>query len=134
MSDDLKFHAAIHQEMAWKHPEMERFAVALVRNALSLLESGVTTFTTDIVADGERGNGPGIAGSVIEVLKHASVLEGVGMTVGGVWYPRRERSTRAGCKSRYVGVYRLCSQSIGQSFLRRHQVPAGQVQMEFNHE
>lgn len=109
-------HEPICQQVAWKNDEMKRFALALVRHAL---EAGAE-FTTDIVPDSERGTGTGIAGSVIELLKHAHVLEPVGVLANGEWYPKRIISARPGCKSRYVGVYRLTSRWQAVKFMERN--------------
>lgn len=109
-------HEPICQQVAWKNDEMKRFALALVRRALA----AGGEFTTDIVPDDERGTGTGIAGSVIELLKNASVLEPVGVTQNGEWYAKRLISARPGCKSRYVGVYRLRDRGTARSFLTRN--------------
>lgn len=108
---------AIHQQIAWKNSEMRSFAVALVRHAL---EQAGGEFTTDIVPDSERGDGQGIAGSVVELLKNAGVIEPVGITQQGVWYPKREISKRPNCKSRYLCVHKLTSRAIAEAFLQRN--------------
>ena len=117
MSDDPKFHAAINQEICWKNPELQRFAVALVRRAL---ESGRPHFTTDIVPDADRGAGPGIAGSVVELLKNANVIRPVGHNSGGAWFALRVKSTRPDRKSAWLNVYQLSSAGMAEAFLRRH--------------
>jgi hypothetical protein len=119
--------AAVDQQIVWKNSEMRRFSTALVRHALA---SGAATFTTDIVPDAERGDGQGIAGSVVELLKNASVIEPVGITQQGEWYPKREISTRPNCKSRYLCVHRLVSRSIAEEFLRRNKVEVIETQPE----
>jgi hypothetical protein len=117
MSDDPKFHAAIEQEIVWKNPEMERFAVSLVRHALA---SGRPHFTTDIVPDADRGTGPGIAGSVVELLKNANVIRAVGHMNNGQWFALRVKSTRPDRKSAWLSTYQLTSAGMAESFLRRH--------------
>lgn len=108
---------AVNQQIVWKNAEMFRFAVALVTHALA----AGGEFTTDIVPDAERGSGPGIAGSVVELLKNASVLAPVGITQHGVWYPKRQKSSRANCNARYLCVYTLTSREVAVEFLRRQQ-------------
>lgn len=135
-----QFHEAICQEVAWKHPEMRRFAVELVRRALEIADAGCQVsdgdaercsalqgFTTDIVPVEARGDGQGIAGSVIELLKNANVIEAVGITQNGEWYPKRVKSSRPECKARFLCVYRLKSLKIAEAFLRRN---AGAVKEE----
>lgn len=111
--------AAINQQVAWKNPEMRRFAVALVKAALAL--SG-EDFTTDVVTDEQRGTGNGIAGSVATILKDAHVLEPVGFTSNGIWYALRRKSERPNAKSRWLNVYRLASPEIAGAFLRNNNV------------
>lgn len=127
-----EFHEAICQEVVWKNGEMRSFAVELVRGAIQRFDEfdeergdeedtlKRDEFTTDIVPDEARGDGHGIAGSVIELLKNANVIEAVGATIGLEWYAKRVKSSRAGCKSRYVGVYRLKSLAVARSFLNRN--------------
>jgi hypothetical protein len=117
MNPDPQFHAAIAQEIVWKNSELQRFAVALVRHAL---EQGRPLFTTDIVPDLERGDGPGIAGSVIELLKNANVIQPVGHTAEGLWYALRVKSKRPDRKSAWLGCYRLTNDGMAAEFLRRH--------------
>ena len=119
--------AAVHQQITWKNSEMLNFATALVRHAL---EQPGAEFTTDIVPDAERGDGHGIAGSVVEMLKNASVLEPVGFTQHGIWYAKRVISTRPNCKSRYLCVHRLCSRASAEEFLRRNQIEVHESQPE----
>lgn len=109
---------AINQ-VAWKNPEMRRFAVALVRAALELKGED---FTTDIVADSIRGDGHGIAGSVTTILKDAHVIVPVGVTQNGIFYAQRAQSTRPNAKNRYLNVYRLASPEIAGAFLRNNNV------------
>jgi hypothetical protein len=78
-------------------------------------------FSTDLVSNEIRGSGTGIAGSVVELLKNANIIEPVGVTVGDKWYPERAKSTRSGRKSAYVCLYRLKSLSLASAFLRRNQ-------------
>jgi hypothetical protein len=130
MSDDPKFHAAIDQEIVWKNPELQRFAVSLVRHAL---EQGRPLFTTDIVPDKERGDGPGIAGSVIELLKNANVIRPMGHMSDGQWYALRVKSKRPDRKSAWLSVYKLTNAGMAAAFLRRHgsAVARPQQQVEF---
>ena len=111
---------AVDQQIVWKHDEMRRFALALVREALKEMSNGRFNFTTDIVPDSERGSGHGIAGSTATQLKNAHIIEPVGIWRDGKFYPERVASTREGRKSAYVSVYRLVSGGIGRSFLARH--------------
>jgi hypothetical protein len=124
--------AAVDQQVVWKNDEMCAFAVALVRHALARLYDGRSCqdFTTDIVPDAARGAGHGVAGSVVEMLKNAGVIEPVGITQFGVWYPKREISKRPNCKSRYLCVYRLCSRAVAEEFLRRNKIEFHEVQPE----
>lgn len=115
-----EFHEAIAQEVVWKNDEIRHFAVELVSRALEQTVAGAQHFTTDIVPDAERGTGTGIAGSVVELLKNANVLEPVGIWSGGKWYPEREKSTRPGCKARYLCVLKLKSRAMAETFLRRN--------------
>jgi len=138
MNPDPKFHAAIDQEIVWKHPELQRFAVALVRHALSPSPGGEGrgeggTFTTDIVPDAERGTGQGIAGSVVELLKNANVIQPVGHMSGGEWYALRVKSSRPDRKSAWLNVYKLTNRGLAEAFLRRHgsAVARPQQQPEF---
>ena len=116
--------------MVWKHPEMQTFAVALVRGALARARAGQDQFTTDIVADTVRGDGPGIAGSVVTLLKHANVLAPVGHTSDGQWYPLRRKSTREGRKDAWNNVYRLTSLGMAAEFLSRNGLPQAEQQIE----
>jgi len=130
MSDDPKFHAAIECEVVWKDAEVRRFAVELVERALNSCEP---KFTTDIVPDKLRGTGTGIAGSVVQILKTAHVIEPVGVTVAGKFYPDKVISQREGRNSSPIGVYRLVSVNIAREFLRRNssRVAAPVQQPEF---
>jgi len=130
MSADPKFHAAIAQEIVWKNPELQRFAVALVRHALA---KGRPLFTTDIVPDAARGDGHGIAGSVVELLKNANVIKPVGHMSEGQWYAMRVKSKRPDRKSAWLGVYKLTSAGMAEAFLRCHGCSAARatVQPEF---
>jgi hypothetical protein len=114
---DAAFHAAISQEVVWKDDEIKTFAVALVKRALA---SGRPHFTTDIVPDSERGTGRGIAGSVIELLKNANVIQPVGHTSDGQWFALRVKSTRPDRKSAWISVYQLTNQGMAREFLTRH--------------
>lgn len=138
-TDNQQFHEAICQEVVWKNGEMRRFAVELVSRAVDLawpdgsvqpaverLDMGrrgstaLPGFTTDIVPSEVRGDGQGIAGSVSELLKNANVIEPVGISQHGKWYPERQRSTRPECKARFLCVHRLKSLAVAQAFLRRN--------------
>ena len=118
MNPDPQFQTAIAQEIVWKNAELQRFAVALVAHAL---EQG-GHFTTDIVPDSERGDGTGIAGSVIELLKNANVISPVGHTHQGQWFALRTKSTRPDRKSAWLSVYQLTSTGAALAFLARHGV------------
>ena len=124
MNTDAQFQEAIAQEVVWKNGEMQRFAVALVRRAL---DAG-GHFTTDIVPDTERGDGSGIAGSVIELLKNANVIQPVGHTHGGQWFALRTKSTRPDRKSAWLCVYQLTSPALAEAFLKRHRIDLPLVQ------
>jgi hypothetical protein len=128
MNADPKFQAAIAQEIVWKSHELQRFAVTLVEKALA--KGG--HFTTDLVPDDSRGDGSGIAGSVVELLKNAKVLQPVGHVDGsGQWYALRTKSTRAGRKGAWLNVYQLTSPALASEFLRRHGLPKPLKQDEF---
>jgi len=122
--------AAVDQQITWKHPEMQGFAVALVRAACALAESELYQFTTDIVPEAVRGDGQGIAGSVVTLLKNAHVLEAVGFYRDGKFYAERARSTRAGRRDAWNNVYRLCSLGVAREFLARHGSPLAARQSE----
>ena len=126
MNPDPQFQQAIAQEIVWKNAELQRFAVALVSHAL---EKG-GHFTTDIVPDCERGEGTGIAGSVIELLKNANVIQPVGHTHQGQWFALRTKSTRPDRKSAWLSVYQLTSAGAALAFLARHGVAAELKQPE----
>jgi hypothetical protein len=126
MSADPKFNAAIAQEIAWKNSELQRFAVALV--SLALKKGG--HFTTDIVPDAMRGDGHGIAGSVVELLKNANVIQPVGHTHQGQWFAMRTQSTRPDRKSAWLNVYQLTSPALAEAFLQRHGHPTAATQPE----
>jgi hypothetical protein len=115
---------AVDQQVVWKNDEIMRFALALVRHAAELLRAGTHKFTTDIVPDTERGAGHGIAGSVITMLKNASVIEGCGVWSGPdgnrTFYAERIKSEREESKGRWIGVYQLCSLAGAEEFLRRY--------------
>jgi hypothetical protein len=117
MNPDQNFQQAIHTEIVWKNPEVQNFAVALVKHALEL---NGQNFTTDIVPDTERGSGTGIAGTVVELLKNAGLVESVGVVQHGVFYQHRMKSTRDGRNSAWLNVYRLKSHGLAQEFLRRN--------------
>lgn len=128
MNPDAKFQAAIAQQTIWKNFEMQQFAVTLIEKALA--KGG--HFTTDLVPDDCRGQGSGIAGSVVELLKNAKVIQPVGMLdSGGQWYALRTKSTRPDRKSAWLNVYQLTSPALAQTFLRRHGLPPVPKQDEF---
>jgi hypothetical protein len=112
--------AAVDQQVVWKNEEIKAFAVALVRAALALQAAGTHKFTTDIVRDAERGSGTGIAGSVVTMLKNASVLQAVGFWRDQQFYAERMMSAREGRKSAWNNVYQLTSHAAAVSFLERH--------------
>jgi hypothetical protein len=114
---------AVDQQVVWKNAEMRAFSVALVRAALALAEAGTFKFTTDIVRDSERGDGTGIAGSVITILKNAHVIESVGFMREGKFYAERMMSGREGRKSAWNSVYRLTTHSAAREFLDRAGAP-----------
>lgn len=115
MNPDQQFQAAIQQQIVWKNYEVRSFAVSLIRHALML-----ATFTTDIVPDAERGNGTGIAGTCIEVLRTAGLIEPVGIIQGGTFYQHRIKSTRPGRNGAWINVYQLTSIALAHEFLRRN--------------
>lgn len=133
MNPDAKFQEAIAQQTIWKNFEMQQFAVTLIEKALA--KGG--HFTTDIVPDSLRSAtnghpGTGIAGSAVELLKNAKVIQPVGMLdSGGQWYALRTKSTRPDRKSAWLNVYQLTSHAIAQEFLRRHGLPPAPKQVEF---
>jgi hypothetical protein len=128
MNPDAKFQEAIAQEIVWKNHELQRFAVTLVEKALA--KGG--HFTTDVVPDDCRGDGHGIAGSVVELLKNAKVIQPVGMLDrGGQWYALRTKSTRPDRKSAWLNVYQLTGAALATEFLRRHGLPPVPRQNEF---
>lgn len=122
---------AVDQQVVWKNDEMQTFALALVQHALELLHEGKTQFTTDIVPDAERGEGQGIAGSVVELLKNANVIQGVGHPHGEHWYAMRVKSNRPDRKGAWLCVYQLTGAGIAEEFLRRNEVSFQPIQAEF---
>jgi hypothetical protein len=120
--DRLAFHEAIDQQDVWKAPEMRAFAVALVRAAVEKLKNGQLHFSTDDVPEDQHPESSGVAGSVIEKLKNAHVIEPVGRMIDGQWYPERVRSARASRKGAWICKYQLCSLANGSEFLRRNAV------------
>ena len=132
MNPDAKFQEAIAQEIIWKNHELQRFAVALVEKALA--KGG--HFTTDIVPDSLRSAtgepGSGIAGSVVELLKNAKVIQPVGhLDSAGQWYALRTKSTRPDRKSAWLNVYQRTSAALATEFLRRHGLPPVPKQQDF---
>jgi len=125
-----QFHAAIDQMDIWKNAEVKAFAVALVAAAVMKLKAGTLHFTTDDVAEDQHPASPGIAGSVIEKLKNASVIEPVGVMHADKWYADRIRSTRPTSKGRWIGKYQLCSLHNGCEFLRRNAVAIAGQQLD----
>ena len=113
---NAQFHEAIAQEIVWKNGEMHRFAVELVKRAVA----AGGHFTTDLVPDTARGDGQGIAGSVVELLKNANVIQPVGHTQAGQWYALRTKSTRPDRKGAWLCVYQLTSPALAQAFLKRY--------------
>jgi len=118
---------AVDQQVAWKNAEIMAFAVALVRHALAMLDSGVEKFTTDIVPDEERGAGEGIAGSVVTMLKNAGLIVACGVWAGEkgreTFYAERVKSERADSKSRWIGVYKLAgTRNLAVEFLMRNRI------------
>lgn len=125
-----KFHQAIDQQDIWKAGEMQDFAVALVSAAIHKLKEGIVHFTTDDVPEDKHPKSKGIAGSVVEKLKNASIIKTVGVTHAGKWYADRIRSTRPTSKGRWIGKYELCSLHNGSEFLRRNAVAIAGQQMQ----
>lgn len=121
---------AVDQQVVWKNDELLTFAISLVEHALGLLSGGVNKFTTDIVPETDRGEGQGIAGSVVSMLTNASVIEPVGVFVAQVFYQERVKSDRDESKGRWVNVHRLCSRSVAEEFLRRTHRPVAANQGE----
>lgn len=119
---------AVDQQVVWKNDEIKAFAVALVRAALARQAAGSTQFTTDIVPDAERGSGTGIAGSVVTMLKNASVIQAVGFWRDNRFYAERMMSAREGRKSAWNNVYQLTSHAAAVSFLERHGAAAPRLQ------
>jgi hypothetical protein len=125
------FHEAIDQQDIWKPGEMRDFAIALVSAAITKLKAGQVHFTTDDVAEDKHPQSSGIAGSVIEKLKNASVIQSVGVTHAGKWYADRIKSTRPTSKGRWIGKYELCSLHNGCEFLERNAVEIAGQQLTF---
>ena len=128
---DSAFHQAIDQQDIWKPGEMRDFAIALVSTAVLKLKAGQIHFTTDDVAEDKHPQSSGIAGSVIEKLKNASVIQAVGVTHAGKWYADRIRSTRPSSKGRWISKYELCSLHNGCEFLERNAVEIAGQQLTF---
>jgi len=84
------------------------------------------------VDDAVRGSGTGIAGSVVQILKSATVIEPCGVTVAGKFYADKVISRREGRNAAYIGVYKLVSESIAREFLRRHGRPVSIKQEELS--
>lgn len=121
---------AVDQQVVWKNDEIGAFAVSLVRHAVEAWDRGQYKFTTDIVPDAERGDGDGIAGSVVTQLKNAGVIQAEGVFQNQVFYAERIKSERTTTKGRWVGVYKLTSRAIAAEFLERHRQPAREIQPE----
>lgn len=109
------------QEVVWKNEEVLRFARSLVKHALEKLTVGSSHFTTDIVPNEDRGDGPGIAGSVVTMLQTANIIEPVGIMQDKIFYAHRVKSERPGAKARYLGVYRLKGKHLAEEFLARNE-------------
>ncbi len=132
------FDAAIKQQFAWKNSEVRAFAIALITHALELLHAGTNRFTTDIVTDEERTAaaklvdepGTGIAGSVINMLLAAHVIEPFGHHHGGKFYHEKELSRRESRNVTRIGVYQLMGSGIARQFLADNQAPVPESQLE----
>lgn len=118
--------AATDQQIIWKSPEIMRFARSLIHHAIMATYAGNPHFTTDVVPDADRGDGSGIAGSVVTMLKNASLIENVGVFSLGKFYADRAKSERPDAKGRFVAIYKLTSPALAQEFLRRNGVAATQ--------
>ncbi|MDE2021175.1 MAG: hypothetical protein KGJ13_12640 [Patescibacteria group bacterium] len=127
---------AVDQQDIWKDKEMRAFAIALISHALARLNAGEQNFTTDCVPENERivdGHpvGPGIAGSVLTKLQHANLVRPIGVVSYGIFYQRREKSSRPSAKTRYLNVYQLTSRASAMEFLHRHCVEVSPGQLDF---
>lgn len=125
------FRDAIDQQDIWKPGEMHSFAVALVAAAVGRLKNGQLKFSTDAVAEHDHPASPGVAGSVIEKLKNAHVIEPCGHLHEGVWCPDRVRSARETRKGAWICRYQLCSLAVANEFLRRNgrEIAAKQLEL-----
>lgn len=124
------FEQSKSQQWIWKSPQMQSYAVAFVGAGMSLLNKATLVFASDDVPESSTPISSGIAGAVISSLSHAGIIEPVGVTMEGVWYPLRRASIRQSRHHAYVNVYRLSSRSVAEEFLRRHGVAAGHIQKE----
>jgi len=119
---------SIDQQVVWKSQEIIRFSRSLIHHAILAHYAGQNTFTTDIVPDEDRGDGTGVPGSCVTLLKNASLIENVGVFALGKFYADRVKSERPESKSRFISVYRLTSPGLAQEFLRRNGVQVQQRQ------
>lgn len=129
-SADSAFHEAIDAQDIWKPGEMHSFAVALVAAAVLKLKGGHVRFSTDDVPEIDHPSSSGIAGSVVEKLKNASLIEACGHMHDGAWCADRIRSVRTSAKGRWIGTYKLCSLALGNAFLERNAVAVVRKQAE----
>jgi hypothetical protein len=106
-----------NQQIIWKNDEVKAFSLALIRHAIESLNPH---FTTDIVPDSERGAGPGIPGTVTTMLKHAGIIEPIGVWQNRIWFAHRIISERPDAKGRFLNVYKLTSIQLAREFLRRY--------------
>ena len=121
----------IAQQETWRPDEMRGFKVGLIRAALKLLDEGIVCFGADDVSDEFRGDGAGIAGSVIASLRAAHVIEDWwgDDPERGIRHGRR-KSKRPEAHARKVNLFTLCSRGAGEEFLRRAGRPVMAQQQE----
>ena len=104
--------------------------MAVVAAAVTKLKAGALRFSTDDVPEADHPKSSGIAGSVIEKLKNASLIEACGHLHEGEWCADRIRSFRPSAKGRWIGTYKLCSLALGNAFLERNAVAVVRKQAE----
>lgn len=112
------------QQQAWKHEQVKRYAVGFVKTGIQLGYHGVPFVGSDDVPEEFLPDGvesPGIAGSAIVMLTHATIIEPYRGTDGFRNPPiisGRRRSTRSSANGRKVNVYKIVNRGLAEAFLR----------------
>ncbi len=105
-------------QFVWKSNDLRRYAVAFVRVAASRYNCAAGECAADDVPEDVAASVPhGVPGNACHILTTAHVIEPVYVAPGQI---KRRMSTRESRKSAWVNVYRLCSLTSADTFLRRN--------------